>query len=114
MTKKSDREIELIEQLSHLTGRIVDVAITGKHTDENHIQERDWYQAIPVKKASEIWDVHISTIGRWCDEGKVVAWKPGHERFVSAMSMLIKVGEPVNAMLLLDTLPGLGQAKENT
>ena len=106
---KSKREIELQEQIQHLTGRVVHVAIGDDITPEDGIQERDWYQALPLSVAAKIWDVPKTTLKRWCLEGHVISWKPGYEHFISAISLLRKLGKPQDGALLLDKLPTLGQ-----
>lgn len=49
-----------------------------------------------VSEASELWCVPVSTLLRWCNEGKVAAIKPGGRGgwVISVRSMISRCGQP--------------------
>lgn len=80
----------------------------GRHAPRHApVHEYDWLQAVPVSVAASVWQRSKYTILGWCNSGKVAAWKPGSEWFVSSTSMLRLCGIPANRTLLLEKLPHL-------
>jgi len=80
----------------------------GRHAPKLYpVIEKDWYQAIPLKAACECFPVSYSTLVRWANEGKIAAWKPGAEWFVSVLSLIRLCGHPTNENLLLEKLPSI-------
>lgn len=71
------------------------------------IYERDWMQAVPLTAAAKIWPVDESTLRRWANEGKIAAWQPGRNWFVSALSLIRLCGMPQDERYLLEKLPSL-------
>lgn len=71
------------------------------------VWEYDWMQAIPLTTAVQVWPVTKSTCIRWANEGKIAAWKPNLEWFVSVQSLLRLCGIPKDDTLVLDKLPSL-------
>jgi hypothetical protein len=79
--------------------------MTKRKLEEIPITEQDWYHAIPASRAARIFPVSYRTLIRWANEGKIAAWKPGREWFVSAMSLIRLCGKPFDDTELLDILP---------
>ncbi len=72
------------------------------------VEEQDWYHAIPATQAAKCFPVSYSTLIRWANEGKIHAWKPGYEWFVSVLSLKRILGAPQDAEKLLELLPQTG------